>query len=169
MKILVLSDSHASLRFMRFALEKLKPDHVIHLGDHYDDGKALAEENPRILFHQVPGNCDKYRCEPWLPDILCYPIGGVKIFMTHGHKLGLKSGPYRLLADARKSGAALVLYGHTHHPDCHQEEDGLWVMNPGTCGSDGGSVGLVEISDAKISACHILRQTEISQNESERK
>ena len=165
MKILVLSDSHASLRFMRLAIAKLRPDHVIHLGDHYDDGKALVEENPHILFHQVPGNCDLFRCEPWLPDCLCYPIGGVKILMTHGHKHAVKTGIYRLLADARVQGAALALYGHTHRPDCHREEDGLWVMNPGTCGSDGGSVGLVEIADEKISACRILTQTEISQQE----
>jgi len=165
MKILVLSDSHASLRFMRLAIQRIKPNHVIHLGDHYDDGKAMAQETPHILFHQVPGNCDRFRCEPWLTETLCYPIGGVKIFMTHGHNHAVKSGTYRLLADARKQGADLVLYGHTHCPDCHQEEDGLWVMNPGTCGSDGGSVGLVEIADEKISVCRILRQTEILQNE----
>lgn len=161
MKILVLSDSHASLRFMRSAISQLKPNHVIHLGDHYDDGKVLAEENPHILFHQVPGNCDRYRCELWLSDVLCYPIGGVKIFMTHGHIHAVKTDTCRLLADARMNGASLVLYGHTHRPDCYQEEDGLWVMNPGTCGSDGGSVGLVEIADEKISACRILRQTEL--------
>lgn len=162
MKILVLSDSHASLRFMRLAINHLKPKHVIHLGDHYDDGKAMAEENPHILFHQVPGNCDMFRCEPWLPDTLCYPIGGVKILMTHGHKHAVKSDTCRLLADARKQGADLVLYGHTHRADCRQE-DGLWIMNPGSCGSDGGSVGLVEVENEKISACRILRQTEISQ------
>lgn len=165
MKILVLSDSHASLRFMRLAVARLKPDHVIHLGDHYDDGQALAEENPHIIFHQVPGNCDRFRCAPWLQDTLCYPIGGVKIFMTHGHKHAVKSDTYRLLADARMNGASLVLYGHTHCPACHQEDDDLWVLNPGTCGSDGGSVGLVEIENKKISACRILRQTELFESE----
>ena len=162
MKILVLSDSHAALSFMRLCIEKVKPNHVIHLGDHYDDGKAMAEEYPHILFHQVPGNCDKYRCDPWLADTMCYPIGGVNIMMTHGHKHAVKTGIWGLVADARKKGADLVLYGHTHRADCHQEEDGLWVLNPGTCGSYGGSVGFVEIEDKKISACTILTQTEIS-------
>lgn len=163
MKILVLSDSHASLSFMRLCIKAVKPTHVIHLGDHYDDGKAMAQENSHILFHQVPGNCDRYRCEPWLADTMCYPIGGVKIMMTHGHKHAVKTGIWGLVTDARKQGADIVLYGHTHRADCHREDDGLWVMNPGTCGSYGGSVGLLEIEDKKISVCTILTQTEISQ------
>ena len=50
MKVLVLSDSHAALSFMRLCIDKVKPQHVIHLGDHYDDGKAMAEEYPQIPF-----------------------------------------------------------------------------------------------------------------------
>lgn len=163
MKILVLSDSHASLSFMRLCIQTIKPNHVIHLGDHYDDGQAMAEENPRILFHQVTGNCDRYRCCTGAPDVMCYPIDGVNFFMTHGHKHFVKSGIYGLVADARKHNAHIALYGHTHRADCHREEDGLWVMNPGTCGSYGGSVGLIETENKKISACRILTQTEISQ------
>ena len=48
MKILVLSDSHSSLRFMRLALQKIRPDAFIHLGDYYQDAQAMAEEH---LFH----------------------------------------------------------------------------------------------------------------------
>lgn len=161
MRILVLSDSHASLHFMRMAIEKLKPNQVIHLGDHYDDGKAMAAAYPHILFHQVPGNCDRYRCDPWLVDTMCYPIDGVTMMMTHGHKHFVKSGIFGLVADARKRNADIVLYGHTHRADCHQEEDGLWVLNPGTCGSAGGSVGLIETAEKRISACRILTQTDI--------
>ena len=43
MKLLVLSDSHSSLRFMRLCMDKVKPDGVIHLGDYYDDGEVLKE------------------------------------------------------------------------------------------------------------------------------
>lgn len=161
MKILVLSDSHAALSFMRLCIAKVKPDHVIHLGDHYQDGKAMEEENPNIRFHQVPGNCDRYRCDPWTADILCYPVAGVKLFMTHGHKHGVKTGTYRLLADARAHGAQAVLYGHTHRAECYREPDGFWVLNPGSCGSYGGSVGVIETAEEKISACYLLSQTEI--------
>lgn len=158
MKILVLSDSHASLSFMRLCIDAVKPAHVIHLGDHFDDGKAMAEEYPYIIFHQVPGNCDRFRCDPWLQDILCYDIAGVRMYMTHGHKHGVKSGDFRLVNTARENAAQIVLYGHTHQPVCEQQYDGLWVLNPGTCGGFGGSAGLVEICEGKVSSCRILRQ-----------
>ena len=138
------------------ALVNLKPDHVIHLGDHYDDGQILALENPHIRFHQVPGNCDRYHLLSWQPDILCYPIGGVLLYMTHGHKHGVKSSTERLLEAAREKGVQAVLYGHTHIPDCHREEDGLWVLNPGSAGK--GCVGVIEINGEKISSCSIIRQ-----------
>ena len=163
MKILVLSDSHSSLRFMRRSIQKICPDHVVHLGDHYDDGQALAEEFPHIRFHQVPGNCDRYRVHPGVHDFLCYPMGGVMVFMTHGHLHQVKQDTGGLIADARSYGAQIVLYGHTHRAECYQCPDGFWVLNPGSCGSDGGSVGLFEICDKKITACRILRQTELEE------
>ena len=163
MKILVMSDSHASLRFMRRSIEALKPDTVIHLGDYYDDAEALAEEYPHLVFHQVPGNCDQYRCSPFAPRILNYAVGGVKLYMTHGHKHQVKSTISLLLADARKSGSQAALYGHTHIADCHREADGLWVLNPGSCGSAAGSVGVIETADNTITACYLLSQAELEE------
>ena len=161
MKILVMSDSHSSLRFMRRCIQKLCPDQVVHLGDHYDDAEALAEEFSHIRFHQVPGNCDRYRVRPGVHAFLCSSMGGVMVFMTHGHLHQVKQDTGRLLADARSYGAQVVLYGHTHRGECYQCTDGLWVMNPGSCGSDGGSVGLLEISDETVTACRIFRQADI--------
>ena len=46
MKILVLSDSHSALRFMRQCIDRVKPHAVIHLGDYFDDGEAMKEEYP---------------------------------------------------------------------------------------------------------------------------
>ncbi len=146
---------------MRLCISKIKPDHVVHLGDHYDDGAAMAEENPHIRFHQVPGNCDRYRCDPNLPKILCYSIGGVKLYMTHGHMHCVKTGIDRLLADAGKLDAQCVLYGHTHEAKCFLHNEKMWVLNPGSCGGYGGSVGVIEVENNKISACHILRQAEL--------
>ena len=162
MKILVLSDSHSGRSFMRYCIQNVRPEHVIHLGDHYEDAEVMAQEYSHIRFHMVPGNCDRYRMVRQVADIMCYPIGGVKFLMTHGHKHGVKSDICRVIADARGQGAQAVLFGHTHSALCFQaEEDGLWVMNPGACGSWGGSVGLIEVSDGKIIACRILRQADI--------
>lgn len=156
MKILVFSDSHAFLSYMRRCVELVKPDAIVHLGDFYDDAQVLAEEYPHIPLHCVPGNCDRYRCPIGASEMLCYTIGGVMIYMTHGHNHRVKSGTGALTADARRCGAALALYGHTHRPDCHQDNDGLWVMNPGTCGSFGGSAGVVKIEDGQIKSCYFV-------------
>ena len=146
---------------MRSCIRAVKPDAIVHLGDHYDDGAAIAEENPHIPVHQVPGNCDSYRMLSWKPDVLSYKIAGVPFYMTHGHKHMVKSTLSRLLTDARGSGAAVVLYGHTHRPDCHQEPDGLWVMNPGSCGYGGGTAGLLELVDGEILSCKIIDQKDL--------
>ena len=50
MTILVLSDSHSTLRFMRQCVQAVKPNALIHLGDYFDDGVTLAEEFPEIHF-----------------------------------------------------------------------------------------------------------------------
>lgn len=155
MKILVLSDSHSGMRFMRRCIEKLRPDQVIHLGDYYEDGESLAEENPHLVFHQVPGNCDRYRCPIGAREILLMTIGGVRMYMTHGHRHNVKMTDIRLLADAYEAEADIVLYGHTHTPDLRFEE-GMWVMNPGSCGGMGGTCGLIEIENGEITDCRIL-------------
>ena len=51
MKILVLSDSHSSLAFMRKAISTVEPDAVVHLGDHYDDGETMAEQDAALHQH----------------------------------------------------------------------------------------------------------------------
>ena len=157
MKILVLSDSHSSLSFMRYCISHVKPDHVVHLGDFYDDGQVMAEEFPHIRFHQVPGNCDHYRCVSGANEILCYDIGGVRMYMTHGHRHWVKQGTEMLINAARRSEAKAVLYGHTHVADCRLE-DGLWVLNPGSCNYYGGSAGLILVEDGKIITCRLLSQ-----------
>ncbi|MDO5545819.1 MAG: metallophosphoesterase [Eubacteriales bacterium] len=161
MTILVLSDSHSALRFMRLCVETIKPDALIHLGDYFDDGIALKELFPRIPFYQVPGNCDRYRCPPGQPEILVDSVCGVRIYMTHGHRHQVKMGIGALLKDARAAKVDAVLYGHTHAADCHREEDGMWVMNPGSCGYYGGSAGIIETRDGRIETCRILRETDL--------
>ena len=161
MKILVLSDSHSTLSFMRRCMDAVKPDAVIHLGDHFDDGEAIKEEFPGIPFYQVPGNCDRYRCRPDQPEILIPRIGGVDFYMTHGHRHSVKSYLGALLRDARAAKAAAALYGHTHVADCHREEDGLWVLNPGSCGYYGGTAGLITVSGGAICDCRIVKDTDL--------
>ena len=157
MKILVLSDSHSAMRFMCSCVEAIKPQAIVHLGDYYDDGETLKELYPQIELHQVPGNCDRYRCPSWVHTRLCYDVCGVRLFMTHGHKHGVKTNTAMLTAEARAMGAQAALYGHTHVAEVYREDGGMWVMNPGSAGYGGGSAGLIEVEDHAILSCRILR------------
>ena len=161
MKILVLSDSHSGLRFMNHCIEQVEPDVLIHLGDYYEDGETLREEYPELPLYQVAGNCDKYRCPPDAREILMPRIGGVQFYMTHGHRHHVKQTIDRLLKDARDWDAKVVLYGHTHVPNCYQDTDGLWILNPGSCGYFGGSAGLVEVENGRVLNCCLLREGDL--------
>ena len=157
MKILVLSDSHSSRFFMRRCVDHIQPHAVVHLGDYFADGQDLAEEYPNIPFYAVPGNCDRGRGWITEPETKLQIIGGVCFMLTHGHLHNVKLTLTRLIADARTMGVHAVLFGHTHEAYCNREEDGVWVLNPGSSGYGGGSAGLLEIQDGKITDCRILR------------
>lgn len=162
MNILVLSDSHSALGFMRRCIEITKPDAVIHLGDYFADGEAMEEEYSHIPFYRVPGNCDRYHCPPGTQEIRIERIFGVDMYLTHGHRHGVKQVLGLLLKDARKCRVKAVLYGHTHIADCHREEDGLWVLNPGSCGYYGGSAGWIRIEQGSIRECRILKEEDLA-------
>jgi predicted phosphodiesterase len=81
--------------------------------------------------------------------------------MTHGHKHSVKSYLGALLKDARACKVDAALYGHTHIADCHREEDGLWVLNPGSCGYFGGSAGLILADNGKIWKCCNLHEEDL--------
>lgn len=163
MRILVFSDSHSGMSFMRRCVDAVKPDVLIHLGDHYDDGETIRDENPRANVYLVPGNCDRYRAPIHAREILCPTIGGVSFYLTHGHLHGVKMTLLRLLADARASGAKVALFGHTHQAYCVQEPDGLWVMNPGSCGYYGGSAGVIQVENGQVMSCRLLRERDMEE------
>lgn len=163
MRLLVLSDSHSALSFMRLCIDRVKPDAVIHLGDYFEDGKAMEEAYPHIRFYTVPGNCDKYRVAPDIPETIVENIGGVKIYMTHGHLHRVKSGTDLLIAAAQRRGAKAALFGHTHSPLCERCDDGMWLLNPGSCGYYGGSAGIIVIENGNIASCRLLRQKDLEE------
>ena len=148
---------------MRQCIQQIRPDAVIHLGDYYDDGQVIQEENPHLLFLQVPGNCDRYRAPVSAAEILTVSVFGVRMYMTHGHRHYVKQTQSYLVADARKAGAKIALYGHTHCAECRLEPDGLWIMNPGSCGGYGGSAGVIETENQEILNCRIIRQDDLEE------
>ncbi len=152
MKILVFSDSHKTIGNMYDAIEAERPDRVFHLGDHIRDAQDLAYAFTTLDILYVPGNCD-YAFDA-SPNALI-ELGGVRIFLTHGHLFGVKSGLNRLESEARRLGADLALFGHTHRAHC-EEKNGLHLVNPGSCGgvSSHPSYAVITIENKRIS-CEI--------------
>ena len=152
MKLLILSDSHRELEYMREAVRRERPDAVIHLGDHFTDADALAQEFAGLPVLSVRGNCDYFSQQR--ADELLRTFEGVKIFGTHGHRYGVKQGLLRAELAARQRGADVLLFGHTHCPYC-ECYDGLGLLNPGACGGRAPSYGLVEIENG-TAKCRVI-------------
>jgi len=145
LKILVLSDSHRSHSGMYQAVDAVRPDHVIHLGDLMEDAEELGYVYPMLPICCVPGNCDGWVTQPLKKQIT---LAGKSILLSHGHLWQVKQRHDLAIADARNCGADILLFGHTHQALCRQLEDGLWVLNPG---SSRNSYGVIEIENGAIS------------------
>ena len=135
MKALVLSDSHGDTdtlsNILRANIHAVQ--HVIHLGDGCGDMALFSCRYPDMPFHVVAGNCD---CAPAFPEKRIVEIGSKKIFITHGHRYGVKMSYDRICYAAREVGADVCLFGHTHMPVAFEHE-GIKFMNPGAVCSRG--------------------------------
>lgn len=142
MKIIVLSDVHGDrARARQVLMSQSKAEVVIFCGDGQWDVEQLKSEFPEKAFYMVRGNCDWGSSLP-LQDVI--NLEGVKIFFTHGHTYQVKMTEYDVKSAANSCGATVLLYGHTHNAVNYYEE-GLYVMNPGSCSGYGASYGIVEI------------------------
>ena len=138
MKLLIFSDSHGKTAPMFSAVEREKPDAVLHLGDHVRDAEALKTRFPSLPVYNVRGNCDPGADAPEQLEIT---LGGVPVFLCHGHRYNVKYGTEKLLNAGWFSGAKLVLFGHTHRA-LLQEYEELTLLNPGTAASSAARVEL---------------------------
>jgi hypothetical protein len=156
-KLLIFSDSHGSVAPMLEAVERERPDELVHLGDCLRDGEAVAFAYPALPMHQVSGNCDGWTDRPLTAQLECE---GVKLLLGHGHQWRVKATQDLALAQARAVGASVLLYGHTHRAVCRRE-GGVLLLNPGTIGGVGAqaSYGVLELTDA-VPAGRIVWLTE---------
>ena len=130
MTVLVLSDSHGNVDNMIRAVERVQPHRVLHLGDCQRDLAALQAQFPDIPMEGVPGNCDWGSCGQ--PEQLI-ELGGVRIFMLHGHPRNVKNSPMAAMYAAKEYGAQVLLFGHTHVP-LVDNDGSLLTLNPGAAG-----------------------------------
>ena len=146
MKLLVFSDSHGDTDSMSQAVERERPDQLLHLGDMVRDAQRLSDWYPELPLVQVCGNCDGW-CD--VPDERLLHVGGRTLLLTHGHSYRVKSGLDLALSAARSSGADILLFGHTHLPLCDRQ-GALWMLNPGTIrGPLRRTYGVIEISGGR--------------------
>ncbi len=148
MKWLVFSDSHGNIDFMRKAVEREKPDKVLHLGDVVRDGERLREACPGLVLEGVRGNCDGFGGDA--PEEKVLHFGTKRVWLLHGHSYHVKLGVGMLTAAARSKEVDVVLFGHTHQPLCYLDGD-LWVMNPGTAsGRPQATCGVIETREGQF-------------------
>ena len=150
-RALILSDIHGETTTLRWLLEEVWKqvgpiDAYICLGDGVRDFESaesfIRSRDPNATMYAVKGNNDFARD---VPDRLTIHLGGLKIFLTHGHMQRVKSTMDYLISAAREAGADIALYGHTHCAD--GEYTTPWLINPGAARDD--SCALLEIENGK--------------------
>ncbi len=145
MKIIVMSDSHNNFSSLEKIFSGFHADYYIHLGDGERELDLIATKYPDKQIIHIKGNCDLASFSE--SEMFFSPIEGLNIFAVHGHKYNVKYSLDQLKESARKKGANVVLYGHTHER-FSSYEDGLHIMNPGStsCPRDGKkpSFGIIE-------------------------
>lgn len=148
MKILVFSDSHRMISHMQEAIASEQPNHMIHLGDHTGDADDIRRLYPTLPVLSVRGNCDY---DMTARELVLTEIEGFRFIVAHGHRYGVKRSLLSYELAAREANAQVALFGHTHCALC-EEYNGLWMMNPGSCGyGSRPSYGVIEIINGSLS------------------
>ena len=177
MKLLICSDIHGDLDAARKIVDAFSEnacDKLLILGDvlyhgprndlpkNYSPKGVIELLNPlseKII--SVRGNCDAEVDDM----VLTFPVlikhrrmnlDGLKVFITHGHKYGAKSGYGCLAYRARELDADAVFFGHTHVPfdDFITVADKqIRLFNPGSVGYE-GSFGVVNTSGSVLVTSH---------------
>lgn len=145
MKIMIASDIHGSAYYCRQMLDSFeneKADRLLLLGDLLYHGPrndlpdGYAPKEVITLLNGVKNKllCVRGNCEAEVDQmVLGFPVlaeycilysCGRMIFATHGHIHNPSHLPSIGAGD-------IFLYGHTHVPEC-REEDGILILNPGS-------------------------------------
>jgi putative phosphoesterase len=159
MKLFIASDIHGSAYYCRKMLEKFDEsgaERLVLLGDilyhgprndlprDYAPKEVISMLNPlsgKII--AVRGNCD---WSSMLPPTEVAQVGGKRLFVTHGHLYQAKFTIYNMICAAREEKADILLYGHTHCA-MNEYDDGLYIMNPGSCHGYGATYGYIDITE----------------------
>ena len=131
MRVLVVSDTHGRLDNLKRALKAEKDlSFLIHCGDveEQEEEVRAAAKIPCLI---VRGNND-YSTRLAFDETV--ELAGHRIFVTHGHTWHVErweSSLWDLCDEAKRRGARVAIFGHTHHPII-MERDGVLLINPGS-------------------------------------
>ena len=154
--IIAFADIHGNI----FNLMKLIPlieraDYAVFAGDGFSSLEVLPNTVAKKLT-AVKGNCDLF-CP--LPAEAVLDVGGVRFFICHGNEYGAKTGNYERIAEAaKKAGARVALFGHTHK-FAQQTVAGVLCINVGAVGTtrteSGGCFVKITVDGNKINVYNL--------------
>jgi hypothetical protein len=145
-KLLVLSDSHGKIRAVQsvfeWAAERSPPKGkicaVAFCGDGVSDLKLSAETTGFYSdWNIISGNNDYYS---QLPDSAVFDFANHRFLICHGHRYNLYDGNHLFISAARRAGADVVLFGHSHIP-YQKTEEGIFILNPGSVARSRSRIG----------------------------
>lgn len=143
-QIIVASDTHGAGNLLT-KLEKAYPHADLFL--HCGDLENSPEYFPAWIF--VRGNND-YGGNRLMPDSRVVSYAGIRIYMTHSHRLGYYSRLEKLAALAKENDCQIAVFGHTHVP-LIKKVNGVLLVNPGSMRfpRDGNSpcYAVIEVDD----------------------
>lgn len=140
-RIVCMSDSHGFYKPIEKIVQKQpSADMYVFLGDgmgyifdnEETDIQLFLKNHPQYSnkFYSVRGNCDD---DSSIPFVQIIDAPKHRIFATHGHKYSVGGGLDRIISAAKKEDCDIVLYGHTHTRYSNYTDDGMYIMNPGSC------------------------------------
>lgn len=137
-RVLIISDTHGNVTNFDKVMPKVgSVDYLLHLGDVGNDVHYIetAAGCPCCF---VAGNNDYFSD---LPKERVVKIGGITIYMAHGHNLYVNFHKRLLIKAAKDAGASIAMFGHTHVPmivtekNCEENKKkyaGIDLINPGS-------------------------------------
>ena len=158
MRAIILSDSHNNAAACERAIASVGEkniDMIIHLGDIARDVDYLECCYYPIKVISVLGNNDFLHSGDHERVI---EFDGHRIFICHGHTLGVNYGTERMESVARQKGCEAAFFGHTHHSMMERRDDGFLILNPGSVSQPRGgspSFAVLETEGGKLKAAII--------------
>lgn len=147
--MIVTSDSHGKTGTLFDIVEKHIDDASLFVnlgdcnsGDDLEYAKAYYDDRLNLVC--VSGNCD-FSGEAPTEQIINF--AGRKVLLCHGHTYRVKYGLFDYQEKARREGADIALYGHTHTP-CVNYINGIYFFNPGAVLNS--CYGIVDVTKAGI-------------------